>query len=73
MLTPASYQPALVLTAWLLVSAAGGLLDGYLSLRRLPTVSQWVWRYPWLGVPIVAWTAIGPVYLAGHFWFGWGR
>lgn len=62
-----------LLIVWVFVLAALGLTDLVLILVRQPTISDHVWDHPWLGIPIVAWAAIGPVILAGHFWLGWFR
>lgn len=61
---------ALGLLAFILVIAldvAGLLLDGALLLAGWTTITQLVWRYWWLGVPIVLLQALLPVAIAAHF------
>lgn len=44
------------------------LLDWYLYTHGHDTVSDLVWRYPWLGVPLLAWQGVGMLALGWHFW-----
>ncbi len=60
----------LVMTLWIGGLVIGGLLDAFLAMTGRVTISQHVWDRPLLGVPIILFTLIGPVFLALHFWCG---
>jgi hypothetical protein len=61
------------LAIWIGGLVAGGVLDYFLDRMGLPTISDTVWKYPLLGIPIVLWAAAGAVYLTLHFFFNLDR
>lgn len=55
------------------VNALVLLLDWRLYASGHDTVSEWVWRMPWAGAPLLAWQALGFWALLLHFyWRRWG-
>lgn len=56
-----------------LLIVAAVIVDLWLDATGRETISEQVWRRPWLGVAIVAWLAAGVVGLAGHFFLDWWR
>ncbi len=64
--------PALALfIVVVVVDVAALLADKGLDTEGLTTITQYVARYPWLGVPLVAWQFVGAAGLAAHFWLGY--
>lgn len=59
-----------VFRAVVVANVLGLAFDGLLLLIGWRTYSEWVWRWPWLGLPVVLLQFVGAAGLSWHFW-GW--
>jgi hypothetical protein len=57
-----------VFLAVLALNVAALFVDYLLMLWKQPTISEWVWKVPALGVPILVLQLVGLVGLGVHFY-----
>ncbi len=60
---------AIVIFVVVVAANLGGLIvDNTLAINNCPTISHYVWRHWWIGVPVILLQVVGMVALAYHFW-----
>lgn len=52
------------------IDAAVLLIDACLLLADMTTISQYVWRFPRLGIPLILFQLLAPLGLYIHFYLG---